>query len=384
MPSKKPLNLGKPRRFASTRRRFLQSSAAAITGAALANCTGRVANVQSGSQSDAQEKQAGASSGKLHIYTWDGYTNDELVAMFTEKTGYEVVIDTFDSNVTLLAKMLAGGGDAYSILYPSDHMVHKMVELSMLTKLDQSRLIGMENLLEKWRSPVYDPNNTYTVPFAWGTTGLLYNKAKLSTPPEDWSYLWENKAKLNRRMTLLDNARETMGAVLKSLGYSYNSTDPAELEAAYQKLKALQPAIRSFKSVGYQDDLLRGKLSLAMSYSMDAIAVTAKDENIEYIIPKSGSSLWTDTMTIPTSAPNVDAAYAWINFMLQPEVLTKAVEDLLFAPPNAVSLEMLPDTLKSNEDLFPTEEILARCEGIALVGEANDLYEKYWTELTRA
>ena len=381
---KKSLNLGKSRRFASTRRRFLQGSAAALTGVALPNCSGKVANVQPGSQDKAKERQAGADSGRLHIYTWADYINDELAAMFTEKTGYEVVIDIFDSNVTLLAKMLAGGGDAYSIIYPSDYMVQQMIELSMLTKLDQSRLNGMENLLEKWRSPAYDPNNSYTVPLAWGTTGLLYNKAKLSPPPDDWSYLWENKDGLKRQITLLDDVRETMGATLKALGYSYNSTDPAELEAAYQKLVELKPAVASFKSLGFQDDLLEGDLLLSMSYSIDAIAVKAKDENMEYIIPKSGSSLWTDTMTIPISAPNVDAAYEWINFMLQPEILTKAVEALFFAPPNAVSLEMLSAEFKSNKDMFPSEEIIAKCEGIAPVGEANDLYEEYWTELTSA
>ena len=384
MPRKQPLNLGKVRRFASTRRRFLQGSAATLTGIALSNCTGKLANVQSDSSGKAPERQTGTSSEKLYIYTWADYTNDELVAMFTEKTGYEVVIHIFDSNVTLLAKMLAGGGDAYSIIYPSDYMVQQMIELNMLTQLDQSRFQGMENLLEKWRSPVYDPNNTYTAPFAWGTTGLLYNKAKLSTPPEDWSYLWENKDKFKRRITLLDDVRETMGAVLKSLGHSYNSTDPAELEAAYQKLVELKPSIASFKSFSFQDELLGGKLLLAMSYSIDAITVTAKDDNMEYIIPKSGASIWTDTMAIPTSAPNVDAAYEWINFMLQPEILTKAVEDLFFAPPNAVSLEMIPAELKRNKVLFPPAEIIARCEGIAPVGEANDLYNQYWAELTSA
>ena len=384
MPRKKSFNLGRSRRFASTRRRFLQGSAAALTGVALSNCSGRVANVQSSSQGNAQEKPAGAGSGKLHIYTWADYTNDELAAMFTEQTGIEVVIDIFDSNETMLAKMQAGGGDAYSVIYPSDYMVQQMIELSMLTKLDQSRLKGMENLLEKWQSPVYDPNNSYTVPFAWGTTGLLYNKAKLSTPPEDWSYLWENKDRLTRQITLLDDVRETMGAVLKSLGYSYNSTDPAELEAAYQKLVELKPAIASFKSFGYQDELLGGDLLLSMSYSVEAISMVEEDENMAYVIPKSGSSIWTDTMTIPTSAPNVDAAYEWINFMLQPEILTKAVEDLKFAPPNGASLEMLSAELKSNEDMFPPEEIIALCEGIAPVGEANDLYDQYWTELTSA
>ncbi|NJN22650.1 MAG: extracellular solute-binding protein [Leptolyngbya sp. RL_3_1] len=383
MPRKPSLFSRPSRRFNPTRRRFLQGTAAAVAGVTLSNCRTGISNVQSGDT--AATTGGGGDAKTLHIYTWASYTNDELVAKFTEKTGVDVVVDIFDSNETMLAKLQAGGGAAYSIIYPSDYMVQQMLELSLLTELDAARLVGMENMLDKWQDPVYDPGNAHSVPLGWGTTGLLYNKEVISSPPEDWDYLWDNQSELARQMTLLEDVRETMGAVLKSLGYSYNATDPGQIEEAYERLVEIKPALAKFMSFGYEDALLGGDLSIVMAYSVDAIDLTLQDERMEYTVPVSGSSVWTDTMVIPTSAPNVDAAYEWLNFMLDPEVSTFASESLSFATPNAQSFDMLSDELKDNEDLFPSEEILAVCEGIApLDKETSDLYDEYWTQITSA
>ncbi len=365
-------------RLGATRRRFLQGSAAALAGAALSNC-------RRGPISDGRGGNGGTGDGgTLHIYTWSSYTNDRLAQAFTERTGIDVVIDIFDSNETMLARLLAGGGDAYSIIYPSDYMVQQMLELNLLTALDPERLVGMDQLLDQWQDPVYDPNNAHSVPLAWGTTGLLFNRELVPGDPDDWDYLWDNQDALARRMTLLDDVRETMGATLRSLGYSYNSTDPAEIEEAYERLLELRPAIASFMSFGYEDALLGGDLALVMAFSVDAIVATLEDERMEYVVPKSGSSVWTDTMVIPSSAPNVDAAYQWMNFMLEPEVMADVIGDLFFATPNGAAIELLPAEIRANEDLFPSDEILARCEGIAPVGDATELYDQLWTRLTSA
>lgn len=385
MPRKRSLYSHQFRRLGPTRRRFLQGSAAAIAGVTLANCRQNIANVDTESpETEATSTEASEGSGVLHVYTWADYTNDELVNAFTEKTGIEVIVDIYDSNETMLAKMQAGGGDAYSIIYPSDYMVQQMIELGMLTKLDKERIQGLDNIFDKWQDPVYDSGNTFSVPYAWGTTGLLYNTEAVSGDPEDWDYLWQNQGDLSRQITLLDDVRETMGAVLKSLGYSYNSTDPAEIEEAYNRLIELKPAIASFMSFGYEDALFGGDLVMVMAYSVDAIAATLEDERMEYIVPTSGSSVWTDTLVIPTTAPNVDAAYEWINFNLDPAISQMSTEMLFNATPNKVAYENLSDELKSNEDLFPPEEVLERCEGIAPVGEATALYDEFWTKVTSA
>lgn len=363
------------------RRRFLQASAAAVSGIALSNCR---QNLATNSDSSTESAAASGDANTLHIYTWADYTTEELISQFTEKTGIDVVVDIYGDNETMLARLQAGGGDAYSIIYPSDYMVQEMVDLGMLMELDASRLQGMDNLNEKWQSPVYDPNNAHSVPFSWGTTGLIHNKEILETEPQDWDYLWENSDQLSNRLTLLDDMRETIGAALKSLGYSYNSTDPSEIEAAYERLVDLKPYLSNFMSYGFEDQILGGDLIVVMGYSSDGIEVMVEDENLDYVVPKSGSSLWTDTLAIPKSAPNVDAAYEWINFMLEPEVTRAGVQDLYFSTPNKAAYELLPDELKNNTRLYPPEEVLANCEGIAPVGDATELYEQYWTELTSA
>ncbi len=375
------------RRLTPTRRRFLQLSGAALSGIALANC-GRTLSDSPGDSEDPASTEgaaeAGADKDTLYIYTWADYVDEGLLALFTERTGYEAVSDVYDSNETMLARLQAGGGENYSIIYPSDYMVQEMIGLDLLSELDPEQLQGMDKIREKWQDPVYDGQNRHSVPVSWGTTGLLFNKAELGDAPDDWDYLWDSTDDISGRLTLLDDMRETLGAVLRSLGYSYNSTDEGEIEEAYERLLELKPAITDFQSFGYEDQLLGGDLLVVMAYSVDAIAATLEDENLEYIVPKSGSSVWTDTMVIPKSAPNSEAAYAWMNFMLDPEVAAKAVDTLYFATPNQAAYDLLSDELKENEDLFPSDEVLDQCEGIAPVGDATQLYEDYWTQLTSA
>jgi spermidine/putrescine transport system substrate-binding protein len=369
----------------ASRRRFLQGSAAALSAIALSNCSrGDESASTPEAEAESGSTTSTAASGPLYIYTWADYTDDELTTLFTEQTGIEVTVDIYESNEAMLAKMQAGGGDSYSILYPSDYMVAQMIQLDMLSELDHSRLSGLDALQEKWQSPGYDPDNVHSVPVSWGTTGLIYNSEALSSPPDDWDYLWENRDRLSRRMTLLDDMRETLGAVLRSLGYSYNSTSEAELEEAFQKLVELKPHVASFKSFGWEDQLFGGDILLAMSYSVDAISATLRDPKMKYVIPSSGSSVWTDTMVIPKTAPNADAAYAWMNFMLNPETAAKAVDRLKFATPNNAAYDLLSADLKANKDLFPPSEILAQCEGIAPIGDATQLYDRLWTELKSA
>jgi len=370
----------------TTRRRFLSGSAATVASLALANCRQNIADVQSGeTAADTPAGTGNGNDGKLYVYTWANYTDQALMDQFTEATGIEVVVDTYDSNEAMLAKLQAGGGSNYSVIYPSDYMVIEMRDLGLLTPLDSGRLKGTEALLAKWQDPVYDPGNRYSVPFCWGTTGLLFNREALPEVPADWEYLWQYQDVLSRRITLLEDVRETLGAVLKSLGYSYNSTDPAELEAAFNRLMELKPHIAAFKTSGYETELLGGDLLMVMSYSSDAIAATLEDERFEYTVPASGSSVWTDTMAIPTTAPNVDAAYAWINFILRPQVCKDAVERLFFATANQTAYDQLSPELKNNQDLFPAAEVVDKCEGIApLPDDVLETYDRYWTEITSA
>lgn len=358
-----------------SRRRFLKASVAALSGLALTRCGWRQGGAQRG-----VAKQTNTDS--LYIYTWSQYTNKDLIDRFTSQTGVKVVADVFESNETMLAKLQAGGGSAYSVIYPSDYMVRRMVELKLLQELDRTRLQGLDQLLPMFQNPEYDANNSHSIPMGWGTTGFIYNPQKLATAPTDWDYLWQNQKQLSKRMTLLNDMREVIGGTLRMLGYSYNSKDASQINQAYEKLRLLKPSIAAFDTDAWENQLLAGDLLLSMCYSTDAMRVLKENPSLNYVIPRSGSSLWTDTIVIPKSAPNLDAAYAWLNFNLQPAVANQICQQLGVATPNRVAVEQLPAQMRENTKLFPPESILKNCERISLLPKFDAVYERYWTQLT--
>jgi spermidine/putrescine transport system substrate-binding protein len=357
----------------TNRRKFLQG-VTALSALSLSGCGWKLADVRAATSSSRTDQ--------LYLYTWTQYSDKKLLQTFSTQTGMKVQVDPYDSNEVMLAKMLAGGGGSYSLIYPSDYMVQKMIDRDLLIELQHDRLIGLENLFPQFQNPTYDPKNRYSIPFNWGTTGLLYNSEILKQAPEDWDYLWQNKALLNKRMTLLNDVREVMGAVLRMLGYSYNSQNENEIKQAYEKLTELKPAIAAFDTDAWQNQMLAGDLVLAMCYSADAIRVSKENPKLKYVIPRSGSSLWTDTMVIPKSAPNIDGAYAWMNFILQPEIAATTSQRLKIATPNSAGFELLPNQIKNNDDLFPPNALLQKCERISPLGQFEDIYERYWTQLT--
>lgn len=358
-------------RFAQ-RRRFLQLSTAALSGLALANCR-RALEGPSGAVSAGDPKQ-------LNLYTWADYVSEDLYQRFTQKTGIAITHDVYDSNEVMLAKLQAGGGAQYSIIYPSDYMVRQMVELKMLASIDPARVTGLDSLRDRWKNPPYDPENAHSIPFNWGTTGLLYNTRAWKQPPQDWSDLWTQKP-VSGRLTLLDDVREVMGATLRSLGYSYNSTSEKEIEAAFNRLQELKPAIAAFQTFGWEDQLTSGDLALSMTFSLLGNKLPLEQPQLKFVLPQSGTSLWTDTMAIPVNAPNPEAAYAWINFMLEPENAVQAVTELRVATPSQTAFDQLPAELKNNATLFPPQSFIDKCEGIVPVGEAIQIYDRFWTQL---
>jgi spermidine/putrescine transport system substrate-binding protein len=363
-----------------TRRHFLQGAGTTVAALTLANCRANLTG-----QTAAPDNSNSGGKNTLHIYTWSNYIDQDTVTAFTDQTGVKVIFDIFDSNEVMLTKLQSGGGNAYSLIYPSDYMVTQMVDLGMLTALDPDRLPGIKNLKSRWANPGYDPNNAHSMPFSTGTTGVVYNREVTPGVPEDWEFLWQASPQISRRFTLLDDTREVLGATLKSLGYSYNTNDATQIEAAYRKLLEIKPHIAAFKSGGFEDEILAGDLAVAMAYSADAIPLTRQDTNLAYLIPRSGTSLWTDTMAIPTTAPNPEAAYQWINFMLEPEVARVTAERFLFSTVNQAAFEQLPPELQNNRNLYPEEEVLDRSEGIApLATASNDLFDRFWTEITSA
>ena len=358
-----------------TKRRKFLTGILALSSLSLSGCGWRLGNIRANSI-------AKGVSDQLFIYTWTQYTDQQLLKTFNAQSGIKVLADVYDSNDVMLAKIQAGGGSAYSVIYPSDYMVQKMVNLDLLTEIKKESLVGLENLFPRFQNPTYDSNNRYSIPYSWGTTGFLYNSEKLPTPPNDWEYIWKNKEQLKKKMTLLNDVREVMGGTLRMLGYSYNSKNEDEVKQAYEKLKEIQPYLTAFDTDAWRNKILAGDLLVAMCYSSDAVKIAKENPKLKYIVPSSGSSLWTDTIVIPKIAPNPNGAYAWINYLLQPEVAAEISQRLVIATPNHPGFELLPNKFQSNTNLYPPESVLEKCERIAPLSGFEEVYERYWTQLT--
>lgn len=358
------------------RRQFLKTTALTGSSLFLSSCGWTLADVRPTAKNN-------NSSNTLYIYTWAGYVDDDLLQKFQEQTGYKAVADVYDSNESMLARLQASGGGGYGIIYPSDYYVKQMADQQLLKEIDKQELIGFQELIPRFQNPSYDPFDRYSIPLAWGTTGFVFNKKKLTDFPEDWHYIWQNKKTLAKRFTLLNDTREVMGATLKMLGYSYNSKDPKQIEAAYKQLQALKPYIASFSTDSWRTQILSGDLLIAMCYSSDANEIMKENPDIAYVVPSSGSSIWVDTLAIPSTTPNIMASYAWINFMLQAEIASDICQRLSFATPNQKALDLLPKDVLENASLFPPPEIVDRGEGITpLPDKITEIYDRYWTQLT--
>ncbi|BBC24354.1 ABC transporter substrate-binding protein [Pseudanabaena sp. ABRG5-3] len=323
----------------------------------------------------------------LYIYGWSTYINNqEVLEGFTKETGIKVVGDAYDSNEVMLAKLEASGGrSGYSVIYPSDYMVTQMRDLKLLSPLNKKLLPNISNIASKYLELPHDRGAIFSIPVSLGTTGLAYNVKAVNSiigeEPTDWSYLWEHKSKL--RISLVNDYREVLGMALHTLGNSYNTKEKENIEQAFQKLRELMPAIANFTTDAWRDPLASGDLMMCMAFSGDAIGLARQDPNIKYILPSSGTSIWTDTMAIPRGASNIEGAHAWINYVMKPEVAAKISDANSFGTTNKIAKSMLPDDLKAIKALEPTESMIARSDRITkLEPEVLQIYEGFWTRLT--
>jgi spermidine/putrescine-binding protein len=323
-------------------------------------------------------------SDSVSFYNWGDYIDPDVLTAFTEECGVEVIYDTFSSNEDLLAK-LQGGASGYDLIVPSDYMVAIMIQLGLLKELDQANIPNMANLKASFLDQPFDPGNLYSLPYLWGVAGLGYDADQVETPPTSLAAIFDpaQAEQYAGKISLLNDSRETIGAALKYLGYSVNSTDPAQLEEAKQVILAVKPYILTFDSDTYSDIVVSGETVIGHGWNGGfAVAIAENpDRNIAFVIPEEGLTLFIDNFAIPTSAPNPYTAEVLINYLLDPEVSAKISTATLYATPNEAAMEFLPDEVKNNTGIYPPEEALANTEYINDVGEATQLYERIWTEI---
>ena len=320
-----------------------------------------------------EEVETSSEQQQLFLFNWGNYIDPELIKEFEAETGIQVVYETFDSNDAMEAK-LKQGGTRYDIVFPSESSITKLVNQNLLQKLDHSKIKGLENISPFLLNSPVDKGNQYTVPYFWGTVGIMVNTKYIDPESiQTWSDLWKEDFK--NKVLVLDGNREALGMALQSLGYSLNSKNENELHAAEVKLKELKPNVRAVLNEEIKTMMKLEEAPIGMGYSGYAATVAEENPNVQYILPKDGSAVWTDNFAIAHTAVNIEGAYAFINFMLRPENAARNAEYVGYSTPNEKAKELMNPEVTSDETYYPSEEIINSLEHYEYLG--NDWIQKY-------
>lgn len=326
---------------------------------------------------------AGCGGGKpvLNVYNWADYVDEDQLAAFGEEYGCKVVVDTFDSNESMYAKLKAGA-TGYDVIFPSSYMCKLMDDQDMLIRLDHSRLPNLENLDPSFKTLLSDKDNAFSVPYAFGYTGIGYRSDKIADPEPTWD-LFAN-SEYAGRTTLLNDIRETIGAALIKLGYPLNSTDEKQINEAADLVIQWKKQIAKFDSEQYKTGLDSAEFVLVQGYSSDILMVSEENENIGMLFPREGMAATCDEMVIPTTCDNLDLAYAFIDFMLRPDVAAANMEWNLAQIPNLPAYDLVDEEVRNNPAIFLKAEVRASCQILEDVGDAIALYSKAWDRIKAA
>ena len=334
----------------------------------------------------------------LNVYNWSDYIAEDTLANFEKETGIKVTYDVFDNNETLEAKLMAGS-TGYDIVVPSLSFLARQIQAGGFQPLDRSKLSNYANLdLEVMKViAVNDPENAYSVPYLWGTTGIGYNVEKVqaafggNAPLDSWDLVFkpENIAKLKDcGVTLLDTGSEIIPTVLNYLGEDPNSFDPAVIAKAQAVLTAIHPYVKYYHSSQYINDLANGDICVAVGWSGDVFQAATRAEEAEngqtiaYVIPKEGAAMWFDMLAIPKDAKHPGNAHKFIDYLMRPDVIASVSNYVAYANGNAASQPMVDEAVRTNPGIYPTPEAAAKLFTLAVVPpEVDRIYTRTWTTL---
>jgi len=316
----------------------------------------------------------------IYMLNWSDYIDPEAVAGFEAEYGVRVQIDYYANMDELLAKIQSSPG-VYDLMITSDYMLEVMIELDLLDELDYAKIPNVENIIPYFRDTEIDPGGKYSVIYAFGTTGLAYN-TKYVEEADSWGVLWDPRYK--GRVSIMDDAREGMAPILQYLGYSINTRNEDELIAAKDAAISLKPNLLDFIIVGMEEMLAAEEVWLMQTWSGRALRAQAENPAIEYTIPKEGGSVWMEYLNIPKDAPNKATAEVFINYLLGAEVNLANALYIQYGTGNQAALDIADPDYRDNKIINPSIEELEGLQPLRDVGEATELYDRYWTEILAA
>ena len=325
---------------------------------------------------------SGGENGEVIVYNWGEYIDPETIDMFEEETGIKVVYDEFETNEIMYPKVEAGA-TAYDVICPSDYMIQKLIDNDLLSEINFDNIPNIKNIGQQYldQSREFDPENKYSVPYCFGTVGILYNKTMVDGPIESWSVLWDETYTDN--ILMQDSVRDAFMVSLKLNGYSMNTLDPNELEIAKNTLIEQKPLVQAYVIDQVRDKMIGGEAALGVIYSGEAIYTQRENADLAYVIPKEGTNVWIDSWVIPKNAPNKENAEAFINFMCREDIALMNFEYITYSTPNTAAQALIEDEdIRNSEIAFPDLSQYENLETFQYLGsEGEELYNNLWKEV---
>lgn len=325
-----------------------------------------------------------AAKTELYIFNCGDYIAETTVEKFEKAyPEYEVIYEVFETNEAMYQKLVSSN-IPYDVLIPSDYMIERLIKEDRLKEIDMSKLENYKYIGEAYKNTRYDPENKYSVPYMWGTLGILYNKERVKETVDSWSILWDEK--YSGQILMLDSMRDSMAVALKKLGYDLNTTNKAEIDAAAKALLDQKPLVAEYGVDVLKEKMIQGSYSFTVAYSGDALYMQNQNAELnggesvlEYVIPKEGSNFWIDAMCIPKTSKNTEGAMKFIDFMCSTEIAYDNVEYIEYSTPHTEALKELGDEYINNNIYNPSAEILANCSPFAyLEPDVQENYNKAW------
>jgi len=320
---------------------------------------------------------------RLYVFNCGDYIGEDVIEEFEDKyPNIKVVYDVFDSNEAMYSK-LVNSGTAYDVIIPSDYMIERLIKEDRLNQLDMSKISNFNLISDEFKGNSFDPDNKYSVAYMWGTLGILYNKSLVTEEVTSWDILFDEK--YSGQVLMQDSMRDAMCVALSRLGYSINTKNAAEIEAARDMLIAQKPLVAMYGVDTIKDPMINGSYALSVAWSGDAFWMQMENEDLEYVIPEEGSNVWIDSMVIPKTSKNTDDAYLFIDFMCSTEIAVENAEYICYSTAQKEAFAQLAyedGSLWSENEIYnPSEETLDRCVTFIDLGDAQSLYQSAWEKI---
>ena len=300
----------------------------------------------------------------VHVYNWGEYIDPDVISMFENETGIKVEYNDFVTNEDMFP-VIQTGSVKYDVVCPSDYMIQKMIEEDLLQEINFDNIPNSKNIdpIHWDSSKEFDPDNKYSIPYSWGTLGILYNKSVIDVEIDSWGAIFDKdfmkKYNYDGQVLMIDSVRDAFAIALEYLGYNLNSTDEKELEEAKKLLQDQFSSVDAYVIDQVRDKMIGEENPIGVIYSGEAIYTQRENPNLEYVVPKEGSNVWIDSWVIPKNAPNKENAEKWIDFMLRPDIALKNFEYITYSTPNKAAWELIEDEdIKDSQIAFPDGSVL--------------------------